>query len=113
MTDNIEQRTHFNNLSVKDLLEARDLFHVHLMNKANVIGTAIGRYRVRNEDVEEGKIVHISKNHAKRTLSGSQVVDQSWPYILVFVSERKTELQLKEGDISKAVPPQILCLTDV
>jgi hypothetical protein len=37
-------------LSVKDLLEARETFHVHLYNKENVIATAIGRFRIRKED---------------------------------------------------------------
>ena len=32
----------FANLSVHDLLEARDTYHYHLLSKANVVGTAIG-----------------------------------------------------------------------
>ena len=34
----------FSSLSLKDLIEARDLYHFHLMDKANVVGTAIGLY---------------------------------------------------------------------
>ena len=34
----------FSMLSLRDLLAARDFFHVHLMHKANVVGTAVGRY---------------------------------------------------------------------
>jgi hypothetical protein len=30
----------FTSLSLKDLVKARDLYHFHLMNKANVVGTA-------------------------------------------------------------------------
>src|SRR6478736_5089486 len=40
----------FASLSIRDLLEARDLYHFHLLNKANVIGTAIGRYLIRDEE---------------------------------------------------------------
>ena len=40
----------YSSLSVFDLLEARDQFHVHLMHKANVVGTAIGRYLIRIAD---------------------------------------------------------------
>jgi len=32
----------FSQLNVTDLLKARDLYHFHLMNKPNVIGTAVG-----------------------------------------------------------------------
>ena len=41
----------FNTLSMQDLLRARDQFHPHLMHKANVIGTAVGRYRIRKGDL--------------------------------------------------------------
>ena len=40
----------FSSLSVRDLLEARDLYHYHLIHKANVVGTAIGLYLIRNTD---------------------------------------------------------------
>lgn len=111
MINAIESHTQFNNLSVKDLLEARDLFHVHLMNKANVIGTAIGRYRIRNEDVAEGKIIKRPpgyKHLRERTLGNSQVVDESWPCILVFVSAWKTKEELKQDDnIAQYIPPNV------
>ena len=32
------------------LLEAREQFHVHLMHKPNVVGTAVGRYLIRKTD---------------------------------------------------------------
>ena len=35
---------------MRDLLEARDAYHVHLAHLANVIATAIGRYRIRVGD---------------------------------------------------------------
>ena len=39
----------FTSLSLKDLLEARDLYHFHLVNRQNVIGTAVGRYLYRKD----------------------------------------------------------------
>ncbi len=66
----------FNMLSLIDLLEARDLFHVHLMRKQNVVGTAVGRYLIRNAGVPD---------NAPRTLANSQVKDISWPCVMVFV----------------------------
>ena len=46
----LQQGSNFRSLAIRDLLEARDLYHFHLMNKANVVGTAIGLYLIRDED---------------------------------------------------------------
>src|SRR6185503_13562645 len=37
----------FSSLSVKDLLDARDAYHVHLCHLDNVFATAIGRFLIR------------------------------------------------------------------
>ena len=107
----LEQHTQFNNLSVRDLLEARDLFHVHLMNKENVVGTALGRYRIRNEDLgDNDKIISRPKDYEHkdgRSLSNSRVVDQSWPCILVFVSHWVHRNEMKNSDPVQYVPPNI------
>ncbi|TRW21090.1 hypothetical protein FMM05_20595 [Flavobacterium zepuense] len=109
MKNIIEQRTSFNNLSVKDLLEARDLFHVHLMSKVNVVGTAIGRYRIRQENVKDGKIFidHKTPVKSERTLSNSMIVDESWPCILVFVEKWLHESDFRKGDYNQAIPKNI------
>jgi len=79
----------FNTLSLRDLLRARDQFHTHLMHKANVIGTAVGRYLVRQTDPyptrndREPRKVRGPK--PPRTLETSEVRDYSWPAVLVFV----------------------------
>ena len=39
----------FEQLSLKDLLEARDQYHIHLMRHPNVVATAVGRYRIRKK----------------------------------------------------------------
>jgi hypothetical protein len=69
----------FSALSLIDLLRARDQFHVHLMHKNNVVGTAVGRYLVRDDSTKRPKL--------PRTLGNSSVRDYSWPCVLVFVSE--------------------------
>ena len=94
----------FNHLSVKDLVEARDMFHVHLINKSNVIATAIGRYRVRKGDPypnEQGYAKSLKPvQKGARTLENSEVRDYSWPCLLVFVSQWATEAELvKEGSL--------------
>ncbi|UIY31482.1 hypothetical protein LZK73_30950 (plasmid) [Neorhizobium galegae] len=40
----------YDQLSLRDLLDARDQYHIHLMRHANVIATAIGLYRIRTKD---------------------------------------------------------------
>lgn len=40
----------YDSLSLRGLLDARDAYHVHLMNHPHVVATAVGRYRIRSED---------------------------------------------------------------
>jgi hypothetical protein len=78
----------FDSLSFRDLLEARDDYHVHLMNHPHVVATAIGRYRIRTDDSwpePDGTVKH--KGTGPRTLGNSEVRSYSWPAILVFVDE--------------------------
>jgi hypothetical protein len=49
-------KPNYQSLSVKDLLETRDLYHYHLMNEANVVGTAIGLYLIRDSDPPPAKV---------------------------------------------------------
>jgi hypothetical protein len=48
--DYLSAQTDFSMLSPGDLIIARDQFHLHLIHKPNVIGTAVGRYRIRKPD---------------------------------------------------------------
>ncbi len=80
----------FSHLSVRDLVEARDQFHVHLMNKKNVVATAIGRYLIRLSDLDkDGKFKpapdDVYLQNPKRALDNSMVIDISWPCVLVLV----------------------------
>lgn len=98
-------------LSIKDLLDARDIYHFHLMNKKNVIGTAIGRYLVRDGDPENGRKV---KNPDPRRFSNSSVKRYSWPSIIVIVEKWLDISEFREG--GKANPgdlvPSTLFLPD-
>jgi hypothetical protein len=80
------QDNDFANLSLNDLVTARDLFHVHLMRRPNVVATAIGRYRIRLGDSwpNDKKKIH---GTSVRRLDNSEVRPYSWPCILVFVTE--------------------------
>ena len=79
-------------LSTRDLLDARDQYHWHLINKQNVIGTAVGLYRIRKgEDwpshtpAEPGKEKPPPEPKPERTFENSEVRDYSWPCVLVLV----------------------------
>ena len=98
--------SNFASLSLKDLVEARDLFHYHLMNKKNVVATALGLYRIRKSDPWPSK--HHAAKHARseksdrRTLFNSEVRPYSWPCVYVFVSSWEYETDLSNRDS----PPQ-------
>lgn len=81
----------FNTLSLLDLLRARQQFHPHLIHKANVVGTAVGRYLIRRDDPDPSATDTLTGRTARtpkpaRTLANSQVRPHSWPCILVLVS---------------------------
>jgi hypothetical protein len=100
----------FRSLGVKDLLDARDQFHVHLAHKPNVFSTAIGLYLIRSSDPDstQDSIRSTSNSRrakaAPRTLLNSIVKDWSWPCILVFVTEWQTLDQLRSQP-DQVVPP--------
>jgi hypothetical protein len=85
----LELKYNFASLSVRDLLMARDLYHYHLLSRANVVGTAIGLYLIRKDEAwptkkGEGAAPSVKKTYP-RTLFNSEVRDYSWPCILAFV----------------------------
>src|SRR5262245_56747721 len=89
--DYFATRPQFASLSLIDLLRARDQFHPHLMHKANVVGTAVGRYRIRKadpypKDDEEAAVGGPRAAKGTQTLENSEVRSYSWPCVLVFVS---------------------------
>ena len=75
----------FSSLSLKDLIEARDLYHFQLMSKANVVGTAVRLYLIRDqEDWPQAPGEGVRPRHKlsyARTFANSQVRDYSWPCI--------------------------------
>jgi hypothetical protein len=106
----------FRSLGVKDLLDARDQFHVHLAHKPNVFSTAIGLYLIRETDPDSKHDVDRPVSHsrepvaAERTLLNSVVKRWSKPCILVFVNQWQTLEELSEKP-EEVVPPFVY-LTD-
>jgi hypothetical protein len=116
MIDYLSSERDYSTLSLIDLLTARDQFHIHLMHKANVIGTAVGKYRIRKDEPwpqpGTGKSSASSTSHrpkGERTLSNSEVRDYSWPAVLVFVREWIPEGHFASGTAQAAdfIPPAI------
>jgi hypothetical protein len=99
----------YSHLSLRDLLDARDQYHIHLMRHANVVATAVGRYRIRVEDGWPTKAGE-KKIHGShpRTLQNSEVRSYSWPAILVFVKQWENPKDLDPED----VVPKTLYLPD-
>jgi hypothetical protein len=101
----------FDQLSLRDLLDAREQYHVFLMQHPNVVATAIGRYRIRIGD-SWPSAKGTGKVHGKypRTLENSEVRPYSWPCILVFVDEWVEPSAL--ASTPGALVPKTLYLTD-
>lgn len=105
----------FRSLSIKDLLDAREAYHVHLSHLTAVYATAIGRYLIRDKDLNAKNPKHHTKPQAlgPRTLFNSSVKDWSQPCILVFVRHwfKRSELQ-KHPEYQQQLVPSVLYLPD-
>ena len=94
----------FNDLSLSDLLRARDQFHAHLLHKANVVGTAVGRYLIRSTDPYPQRGDALAPpppppgKKTPRTIENSEVRDYSWPAVIVFVSEWVDDADFRGDD---------------
>jgi hypothetical protein len=101
----------FASLSLRDLIDAREVFHYHLLTKKNVVATALGPYRIRKDDPwpdrEHPKGHPTPAHRGKRTLFNSEVRPYSWPSIYVFVSQWEDESVLAKGDPADVVPKRI------
>ncbi|MCX5752565.1 MAG: hypothetical protein NTW97_02830 [Candidatus Krumholzibacteria bacterium] len=99
----------YGSLSIRDLIEVRDAYHMHLTHLDSVVATAIGKYRIRHY---EPNATHAEKHSQygeiteSRTLENSVVKPWSWPCVLVFVDEWLTVEQLSRYP-DQAVPRQL------
>ena len=122
MIDVTADETNFNSLSLDDLIRARDLYHVHLMHKKNVVATAIGRYLIRVSDpwpkgtrtrTAERKDDATGASREPRTLLNSEVRRYSWPCVLVFVNQWVDRSKFGHGEVElEDVIPKALYLPD-
>src|SRR5262245_58379520 len=104
----------FSMLSLRDLVAARDAYHLHLMEKRHVVATAVGRYLIRSEErwpqylgdaAEHDRKVARQPKKEPRTLYNSEVRPYSWPCVLVFVDKW---LDLEDVQAGKVDPSDLV-----
>jgi hypothetical protein len=116
--DLLANQTNFKSLSLKDLLEARNLYHWTLINKANVIGTAVGLYLIRKSDPWPKQKSHENdpserRSKGVRTFENSEVRPYSWPCILVLVRDWLDATEFGRGGLDPdRMVPRTLYLPD-
>ena len=102
----------FSSLSIKDLLDAREAYHVHLAHLSQVYATAIGRYLIRDSDrnADDAKYHTTPKSLGPRRLTDCVVREWSWPCVLVFVRKWLSNAQIRRNP--SAMVPSLLYLPD-
>ena len=102
-------RRDYVSLSIKDLLDAREAYHVHLSILNNVVATAIGRYCIHEDDwyaqnpPDRPRPKNVHKVNEARTLANSVIRPWSWPSVLVFVKKWGGERELGEERVPKTL----------
>ena len=112
----------FSMLSLRDLVAARDAYHLHLMEKRHVVATAVGRYLIRSEErwpqylgdaAEHDRKVARQPKKEPRTLYNSEVRPYSWPCVLVFVDKWLNLEDVQSGKVDPAdLVPRSLDMPD-
>jgi hypothetical protein len=106
-------RRDYSSLSIRDLLDARDAYHVHLSSLSNVAATAIGRYLIHQDDwyathpPDVPRPADVTRVREPRTLANSVVRPWSWPVVLVFVRQWE-----QPSDLGAQLVPRTLYLPD-
>ena len=101
-------------LTLRDVLEARHHYHIHLAHLPNVVGTAIGRYLIHKDDWYASNPPDTKPQKPKprtpRTLFNTVVKRWSWPCVLVFLNawEHRTSF----GKHPDRMVPRALYLPD-
>jgi hypothetical protein len=111
----VPPRDKYQTLTLADLFAARDAYQVHLARLPNVVGTALGLYLEREEEVAEGltpaaRRTRPATGREPRTLANSSVGPHSWPCVLVFVKAWLTPAQIRSAP--DAMVPRELYLPD-
>ena len=110
----LSRSTNFSALSVRDLLAAREAYHLHLLSLDHVVATAVGLYRIRDGDPDSERPDRTSSQQPGandvRTMANSSIKPWSYPCLLVF-----TDTWLDQGGVNdkpEALVPRLLYLPD-
>jgi hypothetical protein len=102
-------RRDYASLSMKDLLDAREAYHVYLSTVENVVATAIGRYLIHQDDwyadhpPDRPRPKGFPRVTAARTLANSVIRPWSWPAVLVFVKNWESRAALGDNAIPRTL----------
>src|SRR5262245_40920150 len=102
-------RRDYSSLSIRDLLDAREAYHVYLSTLENVVATAIGRYLIYRDDwyaahaPSEPRPAGYPRVTEPRTLQNSVVRPWSWPSVLVFVRRWESPERLGSQEVPRAL----------
>jgi len=102
-------RRDYASLSLRDLLDAREAYHVHLSSIEEVSATAIGRYLIHEDDwyakhpPGSRRPAGAGRPKSARTLANTVLRPWSWPCVIVFVKEWKQPAQLGENEIPRTL----------
>ncbi|MDB6058200.1 MAG: hypothetical protein JWO95_2044, partial [Verrucomicrobiales bacterium] len=102
-------RRDYASLSIKDLLDAREAYHVFLSSLENVVATAIGRYMIHEKDwfakhpPTEPRPDNVKKISEPKTLANTVMRPWSWPAVLVFVKQWESAEKLGSNTIPRTL----------
>jgi hypothetical protein len=85
----------YHSLSLADLVQARNLYHLHLTRRKGAIATAIGCYLIRKGDSWPGDERKV-RGSGPKNFETTEVRSYSWPCILVFVEKWVDEREMRE-----------------
>lgn len=92
----------YSHLTIEDIVQAQQIFHSDLIDRDNVVATAVGRYRQR-----------INKNETEpKTLTNTRVEPNSWPCLLVFVNKWADPKEFYHSTYYQERVPPYLTLPD-
>ncbi len=88
-------RRDYTSLSIKDLLDARDAYHVYLSSLENVVATAVGRYFIHKDDwyakhapdPDHPRPTDFPLVKEAKSLANTVIRPWSWPAVIVFVKK--------------------------
>lgn len=94
---NADERS-YRALRIEDIVQAQQIFHSDLVERTNVVATAVGKYRRRRDE----------HDHGPKTLENTYVSAHAWPALMVFVRKWASQSEFhKLNHEHQLVPPYV------